>query len=247
MDFYDFFHLESLKLEHTGINIITMEEFLTNVAMKNLLFNKKTKQPLTPPNNQVDWNRQKLDPLYKYLSSVGYVPDWKPMNCLAAFPASKNVNDIQKLKDTFSKIMQNPPKQESYIGHPTPINASTYIRLGEQLASRKQLCLYNETYQQETLIHFSANDEGTRLLAPFYSFLFFQDWRHDLFYKRFIRDHVRYQDEIMCVAARIIHALHLESEMNEVSSGSYDSIHVRRGKVYFIISGILCLQVYLCI
>lgn len=35
-------------------------------------------------------------------------------------------------------------------------------------------------------------------------FLFFADWRHDLWTKRFVRDHLRYVDEIQCAAARVV-------------------------------------------
>jgi hypothetical protein len=35
----------------------------------------------------------------------------------------------------------------------------------------------------------------------FYAFLFFEDWHTDLWVKRFVRDHLRYLDEIQCAAA----------------------------------------------
>ena len=104
MDFFDFFHLESLKLEHTGINIITMKEFLNKVAMKDELINKETKKAMKPPNDQTDWDRKRLRDLWIYLSSVGYVPDWEPSNCLAAFPASKSAAHIKELQSIFENI-----------------------------------------------------------------------------------------------------------------------------------------------
>jgi hypothetical protein len=61
------------------------------------------------------------------------------------------------------------------------------------------------------------------MLTHFYAFLFFQDWRHDLWMKRFIRDHVRYIDEIQCAAARIIQAL----------PTVFDTMHIRRGDFQF--------------
>lgn len=46
--------------------------------------------------------------------------------------------------------------------------------------------------------------------------------------KRFVRDHVRYIDEIQCAAARIVHAVRQRSQQKGMD-GIYDSFHIRRG------------------
>ena len=43
-----------------------------------------------------------------------------------------------------------------------------------------------------------------RLLKNFYSFLYFQDKEQNKFYKRFVRDYMRYQDTIQCAAHRVL-------------------------------------------
>ncbi len=55
--------------------------------------------------------------------------------------------------------------------------------------------------------------------------------RQDLWTKRFIRDHIRYVDEIVCAAARIVHAVREKSKvlLPENIEGKYNSFHVRRG------------------
>ena len=60
-----------------------------------------------------------------------------------------------------------------------------------------------------------------RLLKNFYSFLYFQDKEQNRFYKRFVRDYMRYQDTIQCAAHRVL--LKLRS-MN----ATFYAIHARR-------------------
>jgi hypothetical protein len=69
------------------------------------------------------------------------------------------------------------------------------------------------------------------MLVHFYAFLFMEDWREDLWMKRFMRDHVRYTDEIQCAAARIVHAMreYVRSKEGSDSKGEFDTFHVRRG------------------
>lgn len=68
----------------------------------------------------------------------------------------------------------------------------------------------------------------------FSAFIFFADWRQDLWSKRFVRDHLRYVDEIVCAAARVVEAVRDHARKNEKHNASrddgiYDSMHVRRG------------------
>jgi len=55
--------------------------------------------------------------------------------------------------------------------------------------------------------------------------------RQDLWGKRFVRDHIRYVDEIVCAAARIVNAVRERARAHAPSNtkGEYDSFHVRRG------------------
>jgi len=117
-------------------------------------------------------------------------------------------------------------KPEDYVGKPVPVNSSFWERLKENAATRKKLCIYNETLQNAPLIHLYESNDRTRLLQPFYTALFFQDWKQDLLSKRFIRDHVRYKNEIFCTAAKIVRTL--RKRINY-----YDAIHVRRAEFQF--------------
>ena len=75
------------------------------------------------------------------------------------------------------------------------------------------------------------------MLTHFYLFLFFEDWKQDLWSKRFVRDHIRYRDEIMCAAARVVDAVRDRAKRNKLASpnhdGLYNSMHIRRGDFQF--------------
>jgi hypothetical protein len=47
--------------------------------------------------------------------------------------------------------------------------------------------------------------------------------------KRFVRDHIRYVDEIQCAAARVVYALRERSRARGDPDGNFDSLHIRRG------------------
>jgi hypothetical protein len=65
-------------------------------------------------------------------------------------------------------------------------------------------------------------------------YFIFKDWKQDLWSKRFVRDHLRYVDEIICAAARVVEAVREHARKNNQhnasqNEGIYDSMHVRRG------------------
>ena len=128
-------------------------------------------------------------------------------------------------------VRSGPPNNvQKYINHPTPVNAPPEDRLREMLAHRKEICVYDDFYQNAKVMHFMGdNASGARLLVHFYAFLFFEDWKQDLWTKRYVRDHLRYIDEIQCAAAKIVHAVREKAKENGDPYGQFDSMHVRRG------------------
>jgi hypothetical protein len=228
--FNDFFHMADLAAEHEGLDIITTEEFLTREGMAGNLVNLKTNEVVKPPN--VDYNGKGTVPLHKYLLQVAKVPHWVPDECLAAFPRSSDPADILRLQKMMDDInaADHAPTPLDYEGKPVGIMAPSIERLKENLANRKNLCIYDEELQNAKVVYFQM-DHATksRLLIHFYSFIFFDDWKQDLWTKRFVRDHVRYVDEVMCAAARIISAIREISTTNGNTNGEYDAYHIRRG------------------
>lgn len=61
-----------------------------------------------------------------------------------------------------------------------------------------------------------------------YESVMYEDWNLDLWMRRFIRDEVRYRDELHCAAARVVQAVRSRSHVRN-QSGAFDSMHVRRG------------------
>jgi len=96
---------------------------------------------------------------------------------------------------------------------------------------RVTLCSHTCVLQDAKVLHFPVDHKtGSRMLTHFYSFLFFEDYKTDLWIKRMVRDHMRYRDEIFCAAAAVLEGVRRKSlEHNQKDEGSFDSFHIRRG------------------
>jgi GDP-fucose protein O-fucosyltransferase len=247
--FNDFFHMDSIHEEHIGLDIITMEQYLIQ-ERENFRYRKSVEEgghgsPINkneiayPPGNRTNWDgssHEEVAKLYKWLQSVSYQPPtWDPEDCLIAFPASTSEADIKELQRVGEVVAKESPRYELFIDKPFPVNASIQDRLRENWAERKGICIYDKEMQNTPSIHFGIDrkSDSARLLVHFYAFLSFQDYRHDLWMKRFVRDHVRYTDEIICAAARVIAALRQRVRNRQVTDltvtggpkGEYDSMH----------------------
>lgn len=213
--FHDFFAVKEWK--HSGVDIISMEEFLERVAMKGQLRYKTNGTVAFPPdNNRTDWNGQDVKVLKTWLREATKTVHWQPDACLAVF--GKESTDFEGMLSDL--IAKDRVLRDNFLDELLPMNAETPLRLRENLARRQSVCRYNTTLQQAPVLHFMcSHKDKVRLLVHFYAFVFFDDWKADLWMKRFIRDHVRYTDEIQCAAARLIR------ELRKVSpNGIYDAL-----------------------
>jgi len=248
--FADFFPMEEMARENDGLEIITMKEFLETEAMTGNLRHKDTGKTVFPPGNRTDWegiSRDEFTELKEYLREVSLTPLWGPGHCLAAFPASGDHKDVENLKAMQEKIhKEGLILQDPILDNPPPVDSSPIDRMRENLVNRNELCVYDEEMQKQHVVHFMCNHKmRVRMLVHFYAFLFFEDWREDLWMKRFMRDHVRYIDEIQCAAARIVHAMrdYALSKTNGKSS-EFDTFHVRRGDFQFKRTRISAQEIY---
>ena len=246
--FDHFFHMESISNEHAGLEIITMEEFLENEAMTGHLLDHDTGLKTFPPmGNRTNWDgasRQEIRALNHWLrTSTHVVTDWDPETCMAVFPQSTDPKDVEALKQMKISVDESGgfPKFETYIGKPNPVDAPAIERMKENWATRQRLCIYDEHMQTEPVLHFPMDHGGpfkSRLLVHFYAFLFFQDWKEDLWMKRFVRDHVRYIDEIQCAAARVVQAIRQRARSRHPDTnpdGLFDTFHIRRGDFQYTV------------
>lgn len=186
--FNDFFHLDAIAMEHKGFKVITTEEFLKREALTGGLQDYFAHEVKYPPENRTDWNGQNREPLFQYLRSVANTPSWDPWECALAIPSDKSQSSIDELNTTLHSIMDGTygkpkPKLEEFNGNPTAVDAPLGDRMREMLADRENLCIYDKALQEEKVIHLKVQG-GVRLLTHFYAFIFFADWRQDLWSKR---------------------------------------------------------------
>jgi len=231
--FVDFFPIEEMAEENKAFNVISMKEYLEEEAMKGNLINRETGKVEFPPGNRTDWdgiNQQDYDTLREYLRNVSHTLRWKPGECLPAFPSSGNHKDVEILQQLVKKAKdhgRHKAEEDLFrVDDPNPLS-----RLEDSLAGRSNLCVYDEQDQKEQTVHFQTNHkERLRLLVHFYAFLFFEDWREDLWMKRFVRDHLHYTDEIQCAAGRVVDKVRRHvSKRTDGKSTAFDTFHVRRG------------------
>jgi len=228
--FADFFHLDSINLEHAGIAIISTEEFLLREAMTGNLKNKTSGLVSFPPFNRTNWDGEKMDDLKKYLRDVTLTPLWAPSKCIATFPASADYGEADGLNTMLETIIKDNEAVPEFLQKPTPVDAAPIERMKEMRSKRKELCIYDEEMQNAPVLHFMCYHKmRVRLLVHFYAFLFFEDWKQQLWTSRFVRDHLRYIDELQCAAARVVDAIRVKAKENGHPEGLFDTFHVRRG------------------
>jgi hypothetical protein len=82
---------------------------------------------------------------------------------------------------------------------------------------------------------FSICSSNSCLLYESYvAFAFFADPNMQSFYKRFIRDYMRYKDNIQCAGAELVRAVREDAlTLNPNGNGVYYALHVRRGDFQF--------------
>jgi hypothetical protein len=232
--FKQFFPFDEISEEHPAVEVISMEEFLLREFFSNKTLGSDG-QPIYPPHHRSNWEGrvQKGSNFWMWLRNVTKSPMWDSSICPLSFPNEPGPDGVKRLYELLEKMnIWNGPRVDvqKYINHPTPVNASPEDRLSEMVSQRKGACVYDVMYQNAKVIHFMGDgNSGARLLVHFYAFLFFEDWKQDLWTKRYIRDHLRYIDEIQCAAAKIVHAVREKAKENGNPYGQFDSMHIRRG------------------
>jgi len=182
--FADFFPIKELSDENDGLEIISTKQFLEMEAMTGNMRDKSTGKVSFPPENRTDWDGQDIKPLKEWLRNVAHTPIWKPTECLAAFPASGDHEDVEVMKAIQSQIHEFMPMKDQFLDKPAPVDGTPFERMRENLSSRKDLCVYDEEMQNSPYVHFMCYHKlRVRMLVHFYAFLFFEDWREDLWMK----------------------------------------------------------------
>jgi hypothetical protein len=231
--FSDFFHFDSVAAEHAGVEVITMEEFLKREIMTGKVRDKVSGRATFPPGNRTNWDgaeRHEAKILDRWMRTIGENPIWSFDVCLVGLPAKPGpTNHLLQMGGKVSELSLE-RRKKMYTGNPVPVDGSPQDRLSEMMGDRKEVCVYDEYYQKTKVLHMMGdNASGARLLVHFYAFLFFEDWKADLWNKRFVRDHLRYVDEIQCAAARVVKAMRQKAREHGNVDGIFDTFHIRRG------------------
>lgn len=244
--FKNFFHFDTIARENLGVEVISMEEFLDREVVTGNI-QDQFGNPAFPPGNRTQWEgllRQSPD-FYLWLRNVTMAPKWDFSHCVAAFASEPGPKAASQMRSLAKTIDASQNFISTYINNPTPVNATPQERLREMLGTRKNLCIYGDRFQQAKVMHFMGdNDSGARLLVHFYAYLFFEDWKHDLWTKRYVRDHLRYIDEIQCAAATIVNAVRQKAKEHGNIDGDYDSFHIRRGDFQYHQTRIEAIEIY---
>jgi hypothetical protein len=242
---------QARSLAHTTTHFVyptlfvsfAVAEFLERTAMKGEIISLETGKVSFPPQkNRTQWDgasEREISELYLWLRKTARMVDWDPEKCMAVFPKSSdpaNIEELRQIKKEVDKEKGGFPPPDKYVGNPTPVDGSVKARLKENFAQRESLCIYDQELQAAPLIHFGFE---SRLLVHFYAFMFFQDWKEDLWMKRFVRDHVRYIDEIQCAAARVVTAIREHARKRDPKhnpNGDFDTFHIRRGDFQYTVT-----------
>lgn len=73
------------------------------------------------------------------------------------------------------------------------------------------------------------------------AFVFFASPYMQSFYKRFIRDYMRYNDDIQCAGADLVEAVRRDAlKENPDGGGRYHALHIRRGDLQYKVCQSVC-------
>lgn len=159
-----------------------------------------------------------------------YSPKWGVHRCILTIP-DRTVDDRfhDWIEAGFNGTNNDwKTRRLLFVGNPAEVNASPQVRLAQIYQTRQGLCVYGDDSQSQKYFHMQDRVEReSRLMGHWYDYILFEDWREDLWAKRFMRDKVRYPDALQCASARIVAAMR-ELAAAQSSSDRFHTMHIRR-------------------
>lgn len=151
-------------------------------------------------------------PVIDYLLSAGHYPDMEAGQTCLVFD-----------EDEFHG--RHPPSDRQ-------------AQIADTCGEKRKILYWNEEMNDHVLLHVRAGEKHFRLLAHFYGMMHFSDPVIDNYYKRFVRDFLRYHDSIYCAAGKIVKAVQAEGiargfAVDDEGAGAYSALHVRRGDLQY--------------
>lgn len=122
-----------------------------------------------------------------------------------------------------------------YAGKPASAEHEQSI---SKFCGEREKFYWTSKLQDHPVIHIKAGEKQHRLLTHFYDFLHFTDPAVDNYYKRFVRDFLHYNDQIYCIAGKIVKAIQAEAKQygfdtDEEGAGGFSAMHIRRGELQY--------------
>ncbi|KAJ8599752.1 hypothetical protein CTAYLR_003439 [Chrysophaeum taylorii] len=156
---------------------------------------------------------------------------------VAAKGPPKNKTDLwgTELWSYLKKVADATPTWNgALLALPRSVNASfsdADRQMTERYAGGRAVAKYDASLRAARHVHVPAGGKH-RILQHHYAFAFFADPRQRAFYRRLIRDTMRYVDPIQCAGAKLVDAVRRTSRDLGLG-GKYYALHVRRGDFQF--------------
>jgi hypothetical protein len=192
-----FLNVDSLS---DSLSVISMEDFLENVAKipgflpVSLLPDQSIPEIIKQSKSSSSAGDDVFIPstLSQYLHSACYHENWQPGNQFIGLNIRRSSG-----KAIFSPLNRSMENE----------------RFRTMVATGRQVHEYDEEFHAHQCIFFPSGLQNSkqRLLTHFYSYLYFEDPLLERVYRRMVRDRLRYQDKILCIAGMIVQELHTES------------------------------------
>jgi hypothetical protein len=143
----------------------------------------------------------------EYLKEVGHLPETRAEDGCFVFDrdiyktGNVSVENLSMIAELCGVGNSGSPWNLSSRSSSTVFLPSRGSNTVYSLQERKRY-YFTSDIQNHTLIHFRGGEKEYRLLTHFYNYVHFTDASLANFYRRFVRDFLRYQDPIYCAAVR---------------------------------------------
>jgi len=158
------------------------------------------------------------DGLWKHLRKVGWQPPLRPMKDCLIFDEDVYTGDVDVPTDA------------------SVLEGINRFCNGGRDGDRTPLYYHAPKWTDPIIWHWQSESKrhsptDNRLLNHFYSTLHFTDPAVDHHYKRWVRDYVRYNDEIVCTAGKVVHALNaMSNKSNQTMNSNSTKISTEKKK-----------------
>jgi hypothetical protein len=222
------------------VSIISMEDFFTLEVLNKHTYPLPTDMVnisiVTNAVQNCEWykySNKSCFVLNDYLTSISnYSPNWH------------GEHDCLIMDDTnwwFRDMNSDGSERDEDGEEPTRQHQKKKKQRIQRFCGSRLPVYYNTQIHTAPLIHIRSHTKNARLLVHYYAFIYFTNPIIDNYYKRLVRDRVRYSNDIFCAAGKIVKSLITESGNN----AGYYSMHIRRGK--FLFSNILIYTLICCV